>query len=172
MIENHREFIENLSDYECEFILFIDLIARFKKDSQELRSMALLLASTGNWLSVFRLLDSGVDINATNDCGESLLSFAVSRGNEEVFWSLICRNAKLDFRHLDGSHIAYQVIADGTFMMFRMLAENSEDHNFIDIDLLKYCEKLGRIDIIRYISKLQSIDANTRGAALEYIVYQ
>lgn len=89
-------------------------------------------AYLGNWARVIKLIEGGVDVNATNNRGHTVLILASYRNNQQLVESLIQKGADVNAKDRSGYTPLHCAARAGQWQNAQILMENGADLNARD----------------------------------------
>lgn len=117
--------------------------------------------------SVFKLLDAGVDVNATTPDHAGLLGIAVERGETAITEKLLARGAHTDALMRDGEKVLPWAIRNGRLTFVRAMMKSGADPHLKDSrgnPLLHVAMEAGRRDLVDSLIELGADPAATNEA--------
>lgn len=109
---------------------------------------------------VIATLDRGVDINAQDEDGRTVLMYASFNGHSELIRDLLLRGAKVNLADVNG-RTALMLAASGPFPdAVKLLLDHSADPNMVDKEehftALMYAAAEGQLEVVKLLMKFQA----------------
>lgn len=106
---------------------------------------------------VIAMLDKGVDINAQDEDGRTVLMYASFNGHSELIRDLLLRGAKVNLQDVNG-RTALMLAASGPFPdAVKLLLDHNSDPNIIDKEehftALMYAAAEGQLEVAKLLMK-------------------
>ncbi|MQM32728.1 MAG: hypothetical protein CRU78_20470 [Candidatus Accumulibacter phosphatis] len=121
---------------------------------------------SGNTSWAVKLLDQGMDVNAVNAAGNTLLMQAVQRDNGDFLEQLLKRRARLNTRNRNHETALSLAAFKGNLPIVRRLVEAGADVNLYGWPPLIYAAFNGHTAVVEYlITRGANIDATTENGS-------
>lgn len=109
---------------------------------------------------VIKILEKGIDINAQDEDGRTVLMYASFNGHSELIRDLLLRGAKVNLQDVNG-RTALMLAASGPFPdAVKLLLDHNADPNMIDKEehftALMYAAAEGQLEVVRLLMKYQA----------------
>ncbi|RSM16134.1 hypothetical protein CDV31_004597 [Fusarium ambrosium] len=129
--------------------------------ADRLRNDALLqAASTGNILTMNRLIKNGADINSTNHHGQTALHLAISGGARESTQSILDKGGDPNTQDHDGRTPLHQAVEIGDEATVKLLLDNKADctiRNKWDETPVRVARRAHRLGIMKMLQEAQNM---------------
>ncbi|RMJ15462.1 hypothetical protein CDV36_004852 [Fusarium kuroshium] len=138
-----------------------------RSSADRLSNNALLqAASTGNILTMNRLIKNRADINATNHHGQTALHLAISGGARESTQSILDKGGDPNTQDHDGRTPLHQAVEIGDKATVKLLLDNKADctiRNKWDETPVRVARRAHRLGIMKMLQEAQNMRQDLQG---------
>lgn len=120
----------------------------------ELCQMALNFARTNEYETLGKMIDSGLDVNLSNDKGDTLLMLASYNGSFETTKMLLEKGALVDKKNDRGQTPLAGVAFKGNLEIVKLLVENGaniDENNGLGMTPYSFAVMFGRSEVASYL---------------------